>query len=195
MAEKPTVLVVEDEVDLADLYANWLGGQYDVRVANTAEEALDTLDEDVEVVLLDRRLPDMSGDEFLDAIREQRYRCQVAMVSAVDPDWDILEMRFDAYVVKPVERDELLALVSRLLARRLYNAEVRNFFALASKRATLEATKEPSELENSERYRELAAELERLRDELKGIIVELTDEDFVAVLKELQESVDGAESS
>lgn len=195
MTEKPTVLVVEDEVDLSDLYASWLGGQYDVRVANTAEEALDTLDEDVEVVLLDRRLPDMSGDEFLDAIREQRYVCQVAMVSAVDPDWDILEMRFDAYVVKPVERDELLALVSRLLARRLYNEEVRNFFALASKRATLEATKEPSELESSERYGELADELERLRDELEDIILELTDEDFVAVLKELQESVDGAESS
>lgn len=195
MTDLPTVLVVEDEVDLADLYASWLDGQYDVRVANTAEDALDRLDEHVEVVLLDRRLPDMSGDEFLDAIRDKRYRCQVAMVSAVDPDWDILEMRFDAYVVKPVERDELLALVSRLLARRLYNEEVRNFFALASKRATLEATKEHSELEDSERYQELADEMERLRDDIEDIIVELTDEDFVAVLKELQESVDEAESS
>lgn len=195
MTDLPTVLVVEDEVDLADLYASWLDGQYDVRVANTAEDALDILDEHVEVVLLDRRLPDMSGDEFLDAIRDQRYHCQVAMVSAVDPDWDILEMRFDAYVVKPVERDELLGLVSRLLARRLYNEEVRNFFALASKRATLEATKEHSELEDSARYQELADEMEDLRDDIEDIIVELTDEDFVAVLKELQESVDEAESS
>lgn len=195
MTDQPTVLVVEDEADLADLYASWLGKEYDVRVANTAEEALEELDEVVEVVLLDRRLPDMSGDEFLDAIRDEGYDCQVAMVSAVDPDWDILEMRFDAYVVKPVERDELLSLVSRLLARRLYNEEVRNFFSLASKRATLESTKERSELEDSEPYQELVDEVETLRTELEDIIAELTDEDFVAVLKELQRSMDGAESS
>lgn len=190
MTEQPTVLVVEDEVDLADLYASWLDDEYDVRVANTAEEALEVLDAEVEVVLLDRRLPDMSGDEFLDALRERHYDCQVAMVSAVDPDWDILEMGFDAYVVKPVERDDLEALVSRLLARRIYNEEVRNFFALASKRATLESTKERSELEDSERYHELLEDLEDLRGKLEEIIYELTDDDFVAVLKELQHTVD-----
>lgn len=195
MTEQPTVLVVEDEVDLADLYASWLGDEYDVRVANTAEAALEDLEGDVEVVLLDRRLPDMSGDEFLDILRERGHDCQVAMVSAVDPDWDILEMRFDAYVVKPVEREALVELVNRLLARRLYNEEVQHFFALASKRATLEATKEPGELDRSERYEELLDELDRLREDLQEIIVELTDEDFVAVLKELQESVDGAETS
>lgn len=193
MTEMSTVLVVEDEVDLAELYASWLGDEYDVRVANTAEEALVELVDDVDVVLLDRRLPDMSGDEFLDVIVDKQFDCQVAIVSAVDPDWDILEMRFDAYVVKPVERAELLGLVRRLLARRLYNEEVRNFFALASKRATLESTKEPSELATSQRYQELTEELDDLREDLENIILELTDEDFVAVLKELQESVDGAE--
>lgn len=195
MTEQPTVLVVEDEADLADLYASWLGDQYDVRVAYTAEEALDRVDESVEVVLLDRRLPDMSGDEFLDVIHERGYDAQVAMVSAVDPDWDILEMRFDAYVVKPVDRTDLNDIVARLLARRLYNEEVRNFFALASKRATLEATKEPSELEHSDRYQELVTEIEALRETLKDVIHDLTDEDFVAVLKELQESVDGPDAS
>lgn len=195
MTEQPTVLVVEDEADLADLYASWLGDEYDVRVANTAEEGLDALDDSVEVVLLDRRLPDMPGDEFLDAIRESGYDCQVAMVSAVDPDWDILDMRFDSYVVKPVERDELLGLVSRLLARRLYNEEVRNFFSLASKRATLEETKEEGELERSDQYAKLVEELETLRVDLEELIVEMTDEDFVSVLKDLQNSVDGAKTS
>lgn len=195
MTEQPTVLVVEDEADLADLYASWLGDEYDVRVAYTAEEGLETLDDTVEIVLLDRRLPDMSGDDFLDALREAGYDSQVAMVSAVDPDWDILDMRFDAYVVKPVERNELRSLVSRLLARRLYNEEVRAFFALASKRATLEATKEQSELERSEQYVELVEELERLRTDIEDIIVEMTDEDFVSVLNELQDSVNGTETS
>lgn len=195
MTEQPTVLVVEDEVDLADLYASWLGDEFEVHVATTAADALDAMGPAVEVVLLDRRLPDMSGDEFLTAIREEDYDCQVAIVSAVDPDWDILEMGFDAYVVKPVERDDLVALVHRLLARRLYNEEVRDFFSLASKRATLESTKDRAELEESERYAALVEEVETLRDELQDVVVEMTDEDFVAVLKELQDSVDGAENS
>jgi DNA-binding response OmpR family regulator len=190
MTDQPTVLVVEDEVDLATLYANWLDDEYDVHVAYSAEDALEEVDDTVDVVLLDRRLPDMSGDAFLDSIRDAGYDCQVAMVSAVDPDWDILEMRFDAYVVKPVERSDLKDLVGRLLARRLYNDEVKRFFSLASKRATLESTKERRELEASDRYADLLDEIEMLHDSLDDIVHELTDEDFIAVLTELQETVE-----
>lgn len=190
MMDPSTVLVVEDETDLADLYASWLDVDYDVLVANTAEDALDILDDAVDVVLLDRRLPDLSGDAFLDALRERGCDCQVAIVSAVDPDWDILEMRFDAYLVKPVARDDLLALVSRLLTRRRYDDEVQQFFELASKRATLDATKDSRELETSERYRALVADVDALRADLGELVGELSDDDFAAVLKELQGPVD-----
>ncbi len=82
----PLVLVVEDEPDLADLYATWLRGEYRVRVAYGGREALEKLDDEVEVVLLDRRMPDLSGDEALKEIRERGFDCRVAMVTAVEPD-------------------------------------------------------------------------------------------------------------
>ena len=93
----PTVLVVEDEPDIAALYSGFLEERYDVTVAETATEAVDRVDAAVDVVLLDRRLPDGSGDDVLEHIRESGYDCRVAMVTAVEPDFDIIDMGFDLY--------------------------------------------------------------------------------------------------
>ena len=186
MPEPATVLVVEDERELADLFADWLTDSYDVRTAYSAADALDELDADVDVVLLDRRLPERSGDDVLAAIREHGYDCQVAMVTAVDPDFDTLELGFDAYVVKPVERDELEALVKQLLARSLYNEEVQEYFALASKRATIETTKTDAELAGDERYQQLCKDIRELQTELDQRVTDLDDEDFLAVFHDLQ---------
>lgn len=93
-----TVLIVEDEQPLADLYAAWLTETYSIRTAYDGEQALDQLDEQVAVVLLDRRMPQLSGDDVLERIRERNYDCHVAMVSGVHPDFDIIEMGFDDYL-------------------------------------------------------------------------------------------------
>lgn len=66
---QPTVLAVDDEPDLAELYRVYLDATYDVRIATGGEEALSMMDESVDVVLLDRRMPEMSGHEVLEAIR------------------------------------------------------------------------------------------------------------------------------
>ena len=186
MTRTATVLVVEDERELADLFADWLDASYDVRTAYTAEDALEEFDEDVDVVLLDRRLPETSGDDVLEAVRERGSDCQVAMVTAVDPDYDILELGFDAYVVKPVDREELGSLVSRLLARSLYSDEIQQYFSLASKHATLETSKPEAELDD-ERYEALCAEVEEKRSNLDQLVGELDEADFLAVFQDLSE--------
>ncbi|MXR21465.1 HalX domain-containing protein [Halobacterium bonnevillei] len=186
MTETATVLVVEDERELANLFADWLSETYHVRTAYSAEDALDELDASVDVVLLDRRLPEQSGDVVLDHIRETDYDCKVAMVTAVDPDFDTLELGFDAYVVKPIERAELESLVSRLLARSLYSEEVQTYFALASKRATIETSKSAEELSNDARYEQLCENVQEMREDLDQLVMELDEEDFLAVFHDLQ---------
>lgn len=187
MTETATVLVVEDERELADLFADWLSDTYEVRTAYSAAGALEELDDAVDVVLLDRRLPEQSGDEVLDTVRAEGYDCKVAMVTAVDPDFDTLELGFDAYVVKPVEREELATLVRRLLTRSLYSEEVQEYFALASKRATIEAAKSEEELADHERYEQLCGEIEVMRESLDQLVTELGEEDFLAVFHDLRE--------
>jgi DNA-binding response OmpR family regulator len=189
--ERPTVLIVEDEPDLADLYATWLDEQYDVRTAYGGNEALELFDPDVNVVLLDRRMPDMSGDEVLTSIREDGGECRVAMVTAVEPDFDIVAMGFDDYLVKPVAKDDLHRVVANLLRRDQYEKGIGELFALASKKALLESEKSSAELETSEEYRELSEELDDLQDRLDTTLAELDDEADVSHLyRDLEASSD-----
>jgi CheY-like chemotaxis protein len=110
-----TVLVVDDEPGLVDLYVAFLEPEYDVRTATNGDEALQACDETVDVVLLDQRMPDMSGDEVLAELRQRNFDVRVAMLTAVEPDQDIVDMSFDDYKTKPVERSDLLSLVDTLL--------------------------------------------------------------------------------
>lgn len=190
----PLVLVVEDESDLADLYAAWLQGSYRVRTAYGGHEALEQLDETVDIILLDRRMPGLSGDEVLDAVRERGIDCQVAMVTAVEPDFDILSMGFDDYLVKPVSRDALLDTVENLELRDDYDAGVQEMFALASKKALLEAEKTDSELAESEEYQELENRLEALREELDTTIGSLDEQGkFDSLFHEFEDADEDSE--
>jgi DNA-binding response OmpR family regulator len=185
---QPLVLVVEDEPDLADLYAAWLGDEYRVRTAYGGHEALDVLDDvdgTVDAILLDRRMPGLSGDEVLAAVRERGVDCRVAMVTAVEPDFDILEMGFDDYLVKPVASDTLRETVEGLLQRDEYDTGVQDLFALTSKKAMLEAEKSASELADNEEYQALTEEIETLRREVDDSLEAVTEtDDFEGLFRE-----------
>jgi DNA-binding response OmpR family regulator len=190
--EDPEVLIVEDEPDVATTYELWLSDGYDVRVVHEGDEALDRLDDDVRVVLLDRMLPGLTGDEVLDAINERDMDCRVAMVTAVEPDFDIVEMGFDAYLTKPVWKDELTETVESLLARTDYSTTLQEYTSLVGKRAALEAEKSPAELEDSEDYQALQAEIDDVSEELDTAVVGMSDdEDFVATVREIADDADG----
>ncbi|MFB6080693.1 MAG: response regulator [Haloferacaceae archaeon] len=190
------ILVVEDEPDLADLYATWLGDDYRVRTAYGGEEALDALDEEISVVLLDRRMPDLSGDEVLEAVRERGFDCRVAMVTAVEPDFDIIAMGFDDYLVKPVSKENLRETVSNLLLRNEYADGVQRLFSLASKKAILESENGPADLERNEEYRELDDDLTSLRDDLDDTLASLShDAGLVGLYRDLGRDVEDVEDA
>lgn len=110
----PTVLVVEDNHELADMYAEWLNEPIVVRTAYDGEAALTLMNDTIDVVILDRHLPEQSGDDVLTQLRE-KYDCRVAMVTVAEPDLDDLEMEFDDYLTKPVQQNELRTTVEHLL--------------------------------------------------------------------------------
>jgi DNA-binding response OmpR family regulator len=179
----PTVLIVDDEVNITELFGVWLSEDYDVRMANSGEEALEELDEAVDVVLLDRRMPGLSGDEVLEEIREEGYDCRVAMVTAVDPDFDVIGMGFDDYLTKPIDRDGLETAIESLLERKEYDAAMQEYYALASKKAALESSKPASELEASDQYEDLLGDIEALESEAEEALQ--TEEDFESAFRDL----------
>jgi DNA-binding HxlR family transcriptional regulator/DNA-binding NarL/FixJ family response regulator len=165
----PTVLVADDDRRLADMHAEWLGREYDVRVTYGGEESIRELDDDVDLVVLDRRMPGLSGDELADWIRNNHLDCRVVMLTSRDPDTDIVDLGFDEYLTKPTGRSELLDVVDRMLDRREYDAQVREYLALRSKQALLLAELPYEEREENEEYGRLVArirDLEGERDEV-----------------------------
>jgi DNA-binding response OmpR family regulator len=183
---KDVILVVEDEPELANLYSGWLAEKYPVRVANDGPDALEEFDEDIEVVLLDRELPGMNGKAVLSMLRDRDTDCQVAMVTAVEPEMDVVEMGFDAYVTKPVREEELFELVDHLLHRRVYDENVRKLFAAISKQIALEREYSREELADNQQYQYLLAEIETLRDETADLAEQFDDENFKTALSSLQ---------
>ncbi len=186
--DDPVVLIVEDEPDVAETYRLWLEQDYEVRMAQDGDEGLDQLEEAVDVVLLDRMMPGLSGDEVLAQIREQELGCRVAMVTAVEPDFDILEMGFDAYLSKPIKSDQLAETVENLLERSEYDSLLQEYYALVEKQATLEATKSRAELADSDEYQGLKDDIGELREDLSDTLGGIEDdEDFIATIRGLSD--------
>ncbi|MFP8953233.1 HalX domain-containing protein [Natrialbaceae archaeon A-arb3/5] len=187
MSDELEVLVVDDEARLADLFATWLDADWSVETAYDGEEALETMTDSVEVVLLDRRMPGLSGDDVLEAIREEGYDSRVVMVTAVDPDFDIIEMGFDDYLVKPVSKDELLEIVETVSGRSEYESHILEYYALVSKKALLESEKADRELANNEEYQELRDRIETLEQRVDETVSDMsTHDDFVGAFEDIQ---------
>lgn len=72
----PTVLIADDEAALVELFSTYFENDVIVETALNGDEAIERLDDTVDVVLLDRRMPRMSGDEVAEYIRENGLRLQ-----------------------------------------------------------------------------------------------------------------------
>lgn len=182
MSPKGTVLVVDDDPAIVDAYDLHLRGEYEVRTATNGRGALSKLDDRVDVVLLDRRMPGLQGADVLERVRERDLSCRVAMVTGVEPDVDVIEMGFDDYIRKPVSPDELRSLVESLLHRAEYDTRLQQYFSLVSKRAVLEEEGDET-IQRTEEFSSLTTRIERLRAELDGQLSQFSGaEAFVAAL-------------
>lgn len=116
------VLLVEDEPELADVLADGLRREgYAVEVARDGAAALSSLAAaDVDLMILDRDLPVLSGDAVCRALRDQGHPVRILMLTAagtLDDRVAGLDLGADDYLPKPFAYVELLARL-RALGRR-----------------------------------------------------------------------------
>lgn len=171
--DSSVVLVVDDERYLAEFYTKVLGEQHEVRTAYRGKEALEKYGPDVDVVLLDRRMPDLPGKEVLDRLAEQPGDCRVAMVTAVEPEPEVVNMEFDDYLLKPVREQQLHETVEQLLALTTYDERLQEYHALTAKRAVLTIAKSEKSLAKNEEYKSLEARIEEIETEFEQLRGEL----------------------
>ena len=180
------ILVVEDDQSLAKLYAEWLADRYVVETAYSGGEALEAFDPTVDIVLLDRMMPGLSGGEVLTRLRQYEANCQVVIVSAVTPDFDIVKMGFDAYLEKPVEAADLEDVIPQMLTRAEYNEDLQELFSLIERQSTLEAVMDADTLETSLKYQTLTDQITELEDKVERYLQNLPDRDFRVAIERLQ---------
>jgi DNA-binding response OmpR family regulator len=189
-----TVLVVEDETQLADQYAEILRTEYDVVTAYSGTEALDTVDESVDAVFLDRKMPGPSGGEVLERLRDRGYDCPVAMLTAVRPDWDIIEMGFDDYLLKPVDIQDLHDATERLEALGAIERETREHIRQTIKQASLEGEKDASALVSSEEFEALKSDVSKRSAELGDITADLSQAETELIIDAISRGLDSRRS-
>ena len=115
------ILIVEDEVAIADLEKDYLElSGFDVEVANDGLIGLQkALEEDYNLVILDLMLPGVDGFEICRKLREDK-NTPIIMVSAKKDDIDKIRglgLGADDYMTKPFSPSELVARVKAHLAR------------------------------------------------------------------------------
>ncbi|MDZ7701801.1 MAG: response regulator [Halobacteriales archaeon] len=102
-----SVLVVDDDQMLADLFREWVLEKWPCKSVNRGKEALENLNGDPSIILLDREMPDLHGDEVARRLRELNSTTQIMMVSGLEPDFDISDLSIENYLNKPVDRPTL----------------------------------------------------------------------------------------
>jgi DNA-binding NtrC family response regulator len=111
----PSVLVVDDESQIRDLLARWIGGDgYEVRQAATAAAALDDMQAaPSDIVMCDVHMPGESGLWLTSQLR-QRYPETAVVLATSDrtvPPQVSLQQGVVQYLAKPFTREEVLGAV------------------------------------------------------------------------------------
>jgi two-component system response regulator AtoC len=113
------ILIVDDDPLLQASLEEVLSENYDARIVGSGEEALRVLQStDVDLTLLDIRLPGITGIETLGRIREATKDAAVIMMTAYEDVKSVISsMKLGAfdYLVKPLDIEELELIIERAL--------------------------------------------------------------------------------
>src|SRR6184192_848785 len=151
MSHKPkTVLIVDDDEGMRDTLTAILKREYRILRVASGEAALPILNrEDVDLMLLDVRLPGISGFEVLRIVKENYSLIEVIVISAMnDVETAVTAMKFGAYhyVTKDFDYDQLRAIVRNAGERQDLNRQVLTLSAQVAEQTEREFVVGPSKM-------------------------------------------------
>src|SRR5690606_13691765 len=132
ITDKPTILVVDDHVEILDFIVDDLSGDYEVLQAAHGKQALEVLEaHPVQLVVSDVMMPEMDGYELCRRIKSDVAHSHIPIIlltakNTLQSKIEGLEYGADAYIEKPFSPEHLQAQIGSLLANR---NKIRAYFA------------------------------------------------------------------
>jgi DNA-binding response OmpR family regulator len=120
-------------------------------------------------------MPGMSGDDVLSELVGRGYYGRLVMITAVDPGIEVLDMPFDDYLCKPVDREDVRAVVDQQRRILAYETLV-EYFSVEATRVVLETELNAKKHRQHERFVAVAERAEQLETRTRRL---LTDEDIL----------------
>lgn len=115
------VLIIEDDKILSDTIKQCIKGKYQVEQAYDGQEGVLYANQDIyDVIILDLMMPIMNGYEVLVELRKNKITTPVLILTAKDALEDKIRgfnSGADDYLVKPFEKEELIARVDAMVRR------------------------------------------------------------------------------
>jgi DNA-binding NtrC family response regulator len=118
------ILLVDDEAEFVEVMAERLAMRgYNITCCSNGRDALNLLEQhpDIDVTVLDLKMPGMGGIETLEEIKKRHPFEQVIMLtgySTVNSATEAIKLGAFDYVVKPFDTDRLIALINEAAARK-----------------------------------------------------------------------------
>ena len=127
------ILITDDDVDTCEILSDIFRERgYGVVTAGTGSEAVDKAGQTTfDVALIDIRLPDMEGLELIAALKGMQADMVVVMITgyaSVETAVRALNEGASAYILKPLNMDEVLAAVKEALEKRRLVIENRRLY-------------------------------------------------------------------
>jgi len=130
MAQKGSVLIVDDEVGPRESLRLILKPLYEIYTAADGNEALKYIqDKEIDVVTLDLKMPGMSGFEILRGIKKLKADIEVIIVTGYGTLKNAQEaIHYGAgdFISKPFNIPDIISIVNKSLMRRRYNLKINN---------------------------------------------------------------------
>ena len=130
MAQKGSILIVDDEVGPRESLRMILKPIYEIYTAANGDEALQVIqNESIDLVTLDLRMPGLSGIDVLREIKKIRADVEVIVITGYGTLTNAQEaIRYGAgdFISKPFNVADIIAIISKSFERRNYNLKIKN---------------------------------------------------------------------
>lgn len=181
----PRVLIVDDDPRQVELLSSWLSAEYDVVTATDGKAAREALDETIDVAILDRHLPDTTGEKIVANARQAGIFPPTGFLSSADVSVSATELPADLLLSKPATRERMLEAVNTLYRMNELSTLGRRVRAREHRLRFVREEHGPA-VETAPAYERADATLDDLQEEWQN---ELEDRDAWRSLEEA-ESID-----